>query len=133
MKCRYCGYAIDDKAEFCGSCGMRIPKTFVSVEPGARVPGASRRGGGISNWIKGSVIAGLIGIVLIIVGILVVITAFTSFFDTVLDGSDEPMGMVKDILGGFGRIVVGAIMIAIGGTLTFWAFIGFIVGAIDSR
>ena len=132
MKCRYCGQLLDDKAEFCISCGMKIPLTQITVEPGARVPG-SRRRGGLSNWLKGSVIGGVIGIALIVIGILVIISSITSFLDSAVGAGDDPLGAAKDILGGFGLMIVGAILISIGGTLIFFAFIGFIIGAIDSR
>lgn len=132
MKCRYCGQIIDDKADFCTNCGMKIPREYVAVEPGARPPGASRRRG-VSDWLKGSVAGGLIGILLIIVGILMVVSSFISIFDSAVDAADEPTDIVHGILGGFGKIIVGAILIAIGGTLIFFSFIGFIIGAIDSR
>jgi len=132
MKCRYCGQVIDDKAEFCNSCGMKVPVEFVALEPGARPPGRSRRSGG-SSWLKGSAIGGLIGIALILVGILLIISSFGSFLDSAGEAGDDPLGAAKDILGGFGTMIVGAILIAIGGTLIFFAFIGLIIGAIDSR
>jgi hypothetical protein len=132
MKCRYCGSVIDDKAQFCNSCGTKIRREFVEIEPGARVPG-SRRKSGISIWLKGSVVGGLIGVVLLVVGILVIISSFTSIFGSALDTDEGAGGIVEGILGGFGRMIVGAIICAIGGTLMFWSFIGFVIGAIDSR
>jgi len=119
---------MDDKARFCSSCGMKIP----DVEPGARVPG-SRHKSGVSDLLKGSVIGGLIGVILLIVGILVIVSSFISIFGSALDPDEGAGGIVEGILGGFGRIIVGAVICAIGGTLMFWSFIGFVIGAIGSR
>jgi len=132
MKCRYCGSVIDDKAQFCNSCGAKIHQEFVSVAPAARAP-SSRRKSGISDLLKGSVIGGVIGVILLIVGILVIVSSISSFLSSALDTDEGAGGIVEGILGGFGRMIVGAIICAIGGTLMFWSFIGFVVGAIDSR
>ncbi|OGS43026.1 MAG: hypothetical protein A3K76_01300 [Euryarchaeota archaeon RBG_13_57_23] len=132
MKCRYCGQLLDDKAEFCINCGMKIPLTQITVEPGARIPG-SRSRKGISAWLKGSVIGGVLGVVFIIIGILLIISSIASFLDSAVGAGDDPLGAAKDILGGFGIMIVGAVLISIGGTLIFFSFIGFIIGAIDSR
>ena len=132
MKCRYCGSVADDKAQFCGSCGMRIRQGSVVIEPGARVPG-SRRKSGISDLLKGSVIGGVIGVILLIAGILVIVSSISSFLGSALDADEGAGGIVEDLLGGFGRMIVGAIMCAIGGTLMFWSFIGFVIGALGSR
>ena len=132
MKCLYCGSVIDDKSQFCNSCGAKTHQEFVSVEPGARVPG-SRQKSGISNLLKGSVIGGVIGVILLIVGILVILSSITSLLGSALDTDEGAGGIVGDMLGGFGRMIVGAIICAVGGTLMFWSFIGFVIGAIDSR
>ena len=132
MKCRYCGSVADDKAQFCGSCGMRIRQGSVVYEPGARVPG-SRQKSGISDLLKGSVIGGVIGVILLIVGILVILSSITSILGSALDTDEGAGGIVEGLLGGFGRMIVGAIICAIGGTLMFWCFVGFVIGAIGSR
>ena len=128
MKCRYCGSVIDDNARFCNNCGMKIPQ----VEPGARVPG-SRRKSGISDLLKGSVVGGVIGVILLIEGLLVIVSSISSLLGSALDPDEGAGGIVEGILGGFGRMIVGAVICAIGGTLMFWSFIGFVIGAIDSR
>jgi hypothetical protein len=83
--------------------------------------------------LKGSVVGGVIGVILLIVGILVILSSFTSILGSALDTDDGAGGIVEGMLGGFGRMIVGAIICAVGGTLMFWSFIGFIIGAIDSR
>lgn len=70
---------------------------------------------------------------MIVIGILLVISSITSFLGSAMGAGDDPLGAAKDILGGFGLMIVGAVLISIGGTLIFFAFIGFIIGAIDSR
>ena len=132
MKCQYCGSVIDDKARFCASCGMKTHQEIAAVEPGARSPG-SRRRSGISDLLKGSVIGGVIGVILLIVGILIIVSSISSFLGSALDTDEGAGGIVEGILGGFGKMVVGAIICAIGGTLMFWSFVGFVIGAIDSR
>ena len=132
MKCRYCGSVIDDKSQFCNSCGVKTHQEFVAVEPGTRAP-SSRRKSGFSDLLKGSVIGGVIGVILLIVGILVIISSISSLLGSALDTDEGAGGIVEGILGGFGRMIVGAIICAIGGTLMFWSFIGFVIGAIDSR
>ena len=132
MMCRYCGSIIDDKSQFCNSCGAKVHPEPVSV---SRVASAhnSRRKSGISDLLKGSVIGGVIGVVLLIVGILVILSSFISIFGSAFDTDDGAGGIVEGILGGFVRIVVGAIVCAIGGTLMFWSFVGFVIGVVDSR
>ena len=132
MKCRYCGSVIDDKSQFCNSCGAKTHQEFVSVEPATRAP-SRRRKSGISDLLKGSVIGGVIGVILLIVGILVILSSITSLLGSALDTDVGAGGIVGDMLGGFGRMIVGAIICAVGGTLMFWSFIGFVIGAIDSR
>ncbi len=132
MKCRYCGSVIDDKSQFCNDCGMKVPQEPAAVEPGARAP-SRRRKSGISDLLKGSVIGGVIGVILLIAGILVIVSSFSSIFGSVLDTDEGAGGIVDGILGGFVRIIVGAIICAVGGTLMFWSFIGFVIGAIGSR
>ena len=132
MNCRRCGSVIDDKAQFCSSCGVKTHQEFVSVEPGARAP-SSRRKSGISDLLKGSVMGGVAGVILLIVGILIIVSCISSFLGSALDTDEGAGGIVEGILGGFGRMIVGAIICAIGGTLMFWSFIGFVIGAIDSR
>jgi hypothetical protein len=132
MICRYCGSVIDDKSQFCNSCGAKVHQEFVSVAPGARAPG-SRRKSGISDLLKGSVIGGVIGVILLIAGILVIVSSISSFLGSALDTNEGAGGIVEGILGEFVRMIVGAIMCAIGGTMMFWSFIGFVIGAIDSR
>lgn len=132
MKCLYCGSVIDDKSQFCNSCGAKTHQEFVSVEPAARAP-SRRRKSGISDLLKGSVIGGVIGVILLIVGILVILSSITSLLGSALDPDEGAGGIVGDMLGGFGRMIVGAIICAVGGTLMFWSFIGFVIGAIDSR
>jgi len=131
MKCRYCASVIDDKAQFCNNCGMKKYQEIAPFQP-TRAHG-SRRKSGISDLLKGSVIGGVIGIILLIVGILVILSSFTSILGSALDTDEGAGGIVEGILGGFGRMIVGAIICAIGGTLMFWCFIGFVVGAISSR
>jgi hypothetical protein len=132
MMCRYCGSIIDDKSQFCNSCGAKVHPEFVSVAPVARAP-VSRRKSGISDLLKGSVIGGVIGVILLIVGILVIVSSISSFLGSALDTGAGAGGIVDGILGAFGRMIVGAITCAIGGTLMFWSFIGFVIGAMDSR
>ena len=132
MICRYCGSVIDDKSQFCNSCGAKVHQEFVSVVPGARAHG-SRRKSGISGLLKGSVIGGVIGVILLIVGILVIVSSISSFLSSALDTDEGAGGIVEGLLGGFGRMIVGAIICAIGGTLMFWSFVGFVIGAVDSR
>ncbi len=132
MMCRYCGSIIDDKSQFCNSCGAKVHPEFVSVTPVARAHG-SRRKSGISDLLKGSVIGGVIGVILLIAGILVIVLSISSFLGSALDTDEGAGGIVEGILGGFVKMIVGAIMCAIGGTLMFWSFVGFVIGAIDSR
>jgi hypothetical protein len=132
MMCRYCGSIIDDKFQFCNSCGAKVLPAFVPVAPVTRAHG-SRRKSGISDLLKGSVIGGVIGVILLIVGILVIVSSISSVLGSALDTDEGAGGIVDGILGGFVRMIVGAIMCAIGGTLMFWSFIGFVIGAIDSR
>jgi hypothetical protein len=132
MMCRYCGSIIDDKFQFCNSCGAKVRQEFVSVAPVAKTHG-SRRKSGISDLLKGSVIGGVIGVILLIVGILVIVSSISSFLGSALDTDEGAGGIVEGILGGFVRMIVGAIMCAFGGTLMFWSFVGFVIGAIDSR
>jgi hypothetical protein len=131
MKCRYCASVIDDKAQFCNNCGMKRYQEIAPFQP-TRAQG-SRRKSGVSDLLKGSVIGGVIGIILLIVGILVILSSFTSILGSALDTDEGAGGIVDGILGGFVRMIVGAIICAIGGTLMFWSFIGFVVGAIGSR
>src|SRR4030067_746513 len=132
MKCRYCGHVNLDNAEFCVNCGSRIAQTFVAVEPGPRIPG-SRRRSGVSSWFKGSAIGGVLGVVFILVGILLIIMSIGSFLDSARGAGGDPLGTAKDILGGFGTMIIGAVLIAIGGTLIFFSVIAFIIGAVDRK
>jgi hypothetical protein len=126
MKCRFCGSVIDDNARFCDSCG-KVQHEYV---PRAH---DSRRKSGISDLLKGSAIGGLIGVILLIVGILVIVSSISSLLGSALDTGAGASGILDGILGGFGGMIVGAIVCAIGGTLMFLSFIGFVIGAFDSR
>jgi len=111
---------------------VKTHQEFVSVEPGARAP-CNRRKSGISDLLKGSVMGGVAGVILLIVGILIIVSCISSLLGSALDTDEGADGIVEGILGVFGRMIVGAIICAIGGTLMFWSFIGFVIGAIDSR
>jgi zinc-ribbon domain len=131
MKCRYCASAIDDKAQFCTNCGMKIYQEIAPFQP-TRAHGSGRKSG-ISDLLKGSVIGGVIGVILLIAGILAIVLSISSVLGSALDTDEGAGGIVDGILGGFVRMIVGAIMCAIGGTLMFWGFVGFVIGALGSR
>ncbi len=132
--CPKCGNRNLRRAMYCEHCGTQLVSGPIPPNPYAPVQQATpQKEKTILGIVPRSATGIIVGLVMMLIGILLVIYAFTQFIGSAEGAAEDPFDTVSDIFAAFAIMIAAAFLIALGGIVFFIGIVWFVARSLGHR